>query len=75
MGVFEDEEVVSGWICGNPVGKLAGLCMFGVNKLNGLFLYIQPLWHKIHEQAFVIAQVTHNNFLSILLTLITLFQK
>lgn len=45
VGMFEDEEVVSGRIGGNPVGKLVGLCRFGVNQLNGLFLYIQPLQH------------------------------
>ena len=43
VGMFEDEEVVSGRIFGNPTGKLLRLCRFGVNQLNGLFLYIQPL--------------------------------
>lgn len=51
VGMFEDEEVVSGGICGNPVGKLLGLCRFGVNQLNGLFLHIQPLRHNMHKQA------------------------
>lgn len=61
MGVFEDEEVVSGRVCGNPVGKLLRLRGLGVNQLDGLFLYIQPLQHN-----------TRQNF-SLLHTLFALF--
>ena len=43
VGVFEDEEMVSGGVGGNPVGKLSGLCGVGVYQLNRLPLYIQPL--------------------------------
>lgn len=52
VGVFEDEEVVSGGISGDPVLELLGLCGFGVHQLNGLFLYIQPLQRKSHPQNF-----------------------
>lgn len=52
VGVFEDEEVVSGGISGDPVLKLLSLCGFGVHQLNGLFLYVQPLQHKSHTDNF-----------------------
>lgn len=62
VGMLEDEEVVSGWVCGNPVGKLLGLCRFGVNQLNGLFLYIQPLRRNTHKQALFTGQVMQSPF-------------
>ena len=45
VGVFEDEEMVSGGVGGNPVGKLSGLRWVGVDQLDRLPLYIQPLQH------------------------------
>lgn len=50
MGMFEDEKVVSRWICGNPVGKFVDFCRFSVNQLDGLSVYIQPLQHNIRKQ-------------------------
>lgn len=49
VGMFEDEEVVSGAIRGDPVGELMGLRRLGVNKLNGLFLYVQPLQGHVQK--------------------------
>lgn len=43
VGMFEDEEVISGRIFGNPTGKFLRLCRFGVNQLNGLSVYVQLL--------------------------------
>lgn len=51
VGMFEDKEVVSWGICGNPEGKLVDFCWFGVNQLDGLFLNIQPLQHTTRQHA------------------------
>lgn len=77
VGVFEDEEVVSGGISGDPVLKLLSLCGFGVHQLNGLFLDVQPLQHKSHTVNFTNKQVVNKNlplaYSDIIVTIIYFF--
>lgn len=43
MRVFVEEEVVSGSVFRDSVGQLSNVCRVGVDQLNCLPLYIQPL--------------------------------
>lgn len=46
MGVFVKEEVVSGSVFGNSAGQFSGFRRVGVDQLDDLLLYIQPLKHN-----------------------------
>lgn len=46
MGVFVEEEVVSGSVFGNSAGQISSFCRVAVDQLDYLFLYIQFLKHN-----------------------------
>lgn len=50
VGVFVKEEVVSGSVFGNSAGQISGFCRIGVDQLDCLLFYIQPLKHNSNAQ-------------------------
>lgn len=46
MGVFVKEEVISGSVFGNSAGQISSIRWVGVDQLDCLLLYIQPLKHN-----------------------------